>query len=254
MASFTCGISRRSLSCLPRVAAIAFLTLASTSLSRPALSAEFPAVIALSSLDGNIGFRLDGVAAADLTGFSVAGAGDVNGDGFDDIVIGAPGGDKGAGETYVAFGKAANFASAIALASLDGSTGFRLDGIFAFDNSGRSVASAGDVNGDGFADLIIGAATASTHGDYFAGESYLVFGRAGGYASAIDLGSLNGSNGFRLDGIDTEDRSGYSAYCHEYSEFDDRVKQCTQTGFALNKQDKSDNANDKQQEDANHQP
>ena len=61
------------------------------------------------------------------------------------------------GESYVVFGKASGFASAIDLGSLNGTTGFRLDGIDAFDDSGISVASAGDVNGDGFADIVIGA-------------------------------------------------------------------------------------------------
>ncbi len=55
------------------------------------------------------------------------------------------------------FGKSGGFASALDLSSLDGSTGFRLDGIEAIDHSGCSVSSAGDVNGDGFDDLIIGA-------------------------------------------------------------------------------------------------
>ena len=47
--------------------------------------------------------------------------------------------------------------ASINLASLDGSTGFRLAGVGNDDYSGYSVASAGDVNGDGFADLIVGA-------------------------------------------------------------------------------------------------
>ena len=65
-------------------------------------------VIDLSTLDGSNGFRLDGIDADDLSGSPVSGAGDVNGDGFDDIIIGAigaaPGGDAFAGESYVVFG------------------------------------------------------------------------------------------------------------------------------------------------------
>ena len=112
---------------------------------------------------------------------SVASAGDVNGDGFDDLIVGATGGDPGAdtyaGESYVVFGKASGFAASLDLATLDGTNGFRLDGIDACDSSGRSVASAGDVNGDGFDDLIVGAYGGDPGGDGYAGESYVVFGQ-----------------------------------------------------------------------------
>ena len=55
------------------------------------------------------------------------------------------------------FGKASGFASSLELSALDGSNGFQINGEAAGDHSGRSVAGAGDVNGDGFADLIVGA-------------------------------------------------------------------------------------------------
>ena len=61
------------------------------------------------------------------------------------------------GASYVVFGKAAGFAANLDLSTLDGSNGFKLSGVAADDHSGCSVASAGDVNGDGFADLIVGA-------------------------------------------------------------------------------------------------
>ena len=117
----------------------------------------------------------------------MASAGDVNGDGFDDLIVGARGADPAgsySGASYVVFGKAGGFASALDLSSLDGAIGFRLDGEAAFDYSGRSVASAGDVNGDGFDDLIIGAQGADPGGD-LSGASYVVFG--GDFASSSQL-------------------------------------------------------------------
>ena len=63
------------------------------------------------------------------------------------------------------------------LSTLNGSNGFAINGIAADDQSGRSVSSAGDVNGDGIDDLIIGAYHASPNGISYAGQSYVVFGQ-----------------------------------------------------------------------------
>ena len=62
------------------------------------------------------------------------------------------------------------------LSDLNGSNGFAINGIRADDSSGSSVSSAGDVNGDGFDDLIIGANGANPNGISSAGQSYVVFG------------------------------------------------------------------------------
>ena len=89
---------------------------------------------------------------------------------------------------------------ALRLSHLDGTNGFRLDGIAAGDQSGGEVAAAGDVNGDGVGDLIIGARLADADGKASAGESYVVFGSTAGFAASLDLSALNGSNGFRIGG------------------------------------------------------
>ena len=171
----------------------------------------FPANLNLSTLNGANGFKLSGVAAGDYSGGLVASAGDVNGDGFADLIIGArwadPHGSK-SGASYVVFGKASGFGANLNLSSLNGANGFKISGVAAADYSGR-VASAGDFNGDGFADLIIGAEGADPHGSN-SGASYVVFGKASGFGANLDLSALNGTNGFKLSGVAAVDQSGIS--------------------------------------------
>ncbi len=172
----------------------------------------FDAELSLSSLDGNNGFRMDGVAAGDYLGRSVSNAGDINGDGFDDLIVGAPGADpirERSGSSYVVFGKDSGFDAAVNLSTLDGNNGFRLDGTAEFNFSGDSVSNAGDVNGDGFDDLIVGAPGADPNGMY-SGSSYVVFGRASSFSAAINLSSLDSTDGVRLDGVAGGDYSGRS--------------------------------------------
>ena len=159
---------------------------------------------------GSGGFRIDGIDADDKAGFSVSGAGDVNGDGLDDVIVGAIGADPDddslAGESYVVFGKADS--NPVELASLEtDQRGFRIDGIDANDFSGLSVSGAGDVNGDGLDDVIVGAYLADPGGNSNAGESYVVFGKVD--SASVNLDTL-GTGGFRIDGIDASDFSGRS--------------------------------------------
>ncbi len=170
-------------------------------------------VINPSNLNGSNGFVLNGVGAGDLSGRSVSNAGDVNGDGIDDLLIGAPNGDpngNNSGESYVVFGGTNLGASgSLDLSSLNGSNGFVINGVAGGDFSGRSVSNAGDLNGDGVADLIIGASRAETSSSGGAGESYVVFGGTNlGSSGSLNLSTLNGTNGFTIRGLDLT--TGYS--------------------------------------------
>lgn len=167
------------------------------------------ATLALSTLNGTTGFRLDGQAASDWAGYSVA-SGNVNGDAYDDVIVGAMSANNGAGDTgstYAVFGKANGWAATTALATLNGTTGVRIDGTAVWDWSGYSVAS-GNLNGDDFDDVIIGAVGTDYNAAASSGSVYVVFGKAAGWAATLALSSLDGATGFRFDGVTANDQTG----------------------------------------------
>ena len=166
--------------------------------------------------DGSAGFRLDGENRQDYSGRSVS-SGDVNGDGYDDIIIGAyladPNGNTDSGSTYVVFGKASGFNATMNLSDINtgnGSAGFHIGGEVYRQLSGLSVSSAGDVNNDGYDDIIIGAPWTDSNGNTDSGATYVVFGKADGFDANIYPSEFDGSNGFRISGENEEDRSGLS--------------------------------------------
>jgi FG-GAP repeat protein len=174
----------------------------------------YNAPLDLASLNNTQGFRINGAVAYDYSGVSVSSAGDINNDSIPDLLIGAyyadPSGRTDAGSTYVIYGKAGGYNAPIDLASLSNTQGFRIDGAVAVDRSGNAVSAAGDINNDGIVDLLIGAYNADPSGRTGAGSSYVIYGKVGGYDTAIDLASLSSTQGFRIDGAVTSEYSGIS--------------------------------------------
>ena len=138
--------------------------------------------------------------SADNAGHSVDGAGDVNGDGYDDIIVGAHynhEGGTGAGQTYLIFGRRTGWSMSTSLADSNAS----FIGEHQDDRSGMAVAGAGDLNGDGYNDIMISAPQNDEAGDN-SGEVYLIFGKPSGWT--MDFNLENADISFIGAGVDYE--------------------------------------------------
>ncbi|MFO0904207.1 MAG: peptidoglycan DD-metalloendopeptidase family protein [Pirellulales bacterium] len=176
----------------------------------------FGAQFDLSTINGVNGFRLDGIQGDDLTGLSVSGAGDFNGDGYADVLVGSRMADgvspirTDSGAAYLVFGKAAGFAASTDLAGLDSSTGVRIEGVNPVDFLGQSVRWAGDVNGDGLGDIILGAQEGQVGTTAARGAAFVIFGSQAPVVSPLLVDQLNGTNGFAIRGLNLDDLLGFS--------------------------------------------
>jgi hypothetical protein len=145
---------------------------------------------------GGGGYHIEAADAGDRAGAAVANAGDVNLDGRPDQLVGATLAGSGLeGAAYVVFGKTSS--STVELGAL-GSGGYALNGAFALENTGKSLAGDRDVNGDGRDDVLVGARVADNNGRTNSGSTYVVYGK--GTTRAISLGGLTSSKGYRIDG------------------------------------------------------
>lgn len=153
------------------------------------------------------GFALVAGSVSDKAGFSVAGAGDVNGDGLADLIVGAPeaslpGGFFYGGFAYVVFGKTTHGSVLMSDMIAGGSAmGFALIGESSFAQTGWTVGGAGDVNGDGLADVIVGAPGLRGSGYNKDGRAYVVFGKTDTATTQLSaIASGTSAAGFALIG------------------------------------------------------
>jgi hypothetical protein len=161
----------------------------------------------LNPLNGTQGFMMTGPSAGFGSNSVMASVGDINGDGKKDFAIGTPtvtnlGGALRAGAVTIIFG-GTNVAS-VNLASLTAAQGFVIYGLQQNDNLGNSIVGLGDFNGDGKDDIAIGAPNLSAITQN--PKVYVLFGPL---SSTIDLSTLNGINGFIING---QTNSQFAAY------------------------------------------
>ncbi|MCX6012748.1 MAG: integrin alpha, partial [Chloroflexi bacterium] len=152
-----------------------------------------------------------GEAAGDNSGFCIASAGDVNGDGYADILIGAKNakyaGKNAVGKVYLLLGSAAGWTNSINPNNFNlAKAAACFIGENADDRAGYSVASAGDVNGDGLDDILIGA-YGNDQGGTDSGQVYLILGQVNiNWGMFFNLANASAS----FVGEAADDQAGYS--------------------------------------------
>ena len=163
--------------------------------------------VSLASADA----RFLGDKKYDAVGYCLGGGGDINGDGYDDILIGAPAGNEivieNPGHVYIVLGKASPDWGDHFVLPQNADASF--DGEDQHDLAGLSVAFIGDMNGDGHDDIICGAPY-NDYGRTDAGKAYLILGKPDGWTRGINLSQANASFygtsygglvGYSVDGV-----------------------------------------------------
>jgi len=207
--------------------------------------------------DGSLGTIFYGIAANDLSGSDFSAAGDINGDGIGDFLIGAKDADangvRNSGQTYALFGRQEGFGPADADANRknsgqtfvvlgnrrfdaelnletlrtssggDGSQGVVFNGVRKHDLAGGNVTGGEDLNMDGIADILITAYNADPNHNIDAGQSYVIYGSSNGLGSEFELSSLlveNNGDGTQGLAINGSARSSHEGSFVEISDYD----------------------------------
>jgi len=179
-------------------------------------TATTPADINLDT-PGSWGVTIGGSKALDRAGCAIDSAGDFNNDGKPDFILGANGYDpvvggvtrNSAGAAYLIFGTGSALSSLDLLNFVTGAAGVRFIGAAAINEAGGSVSGAGDINNDGFDDLLIGARYFAANGKTSAGVVYVIFGTNAAFSADVDLlGWAAGARGFAVLGGQAQQQLG----------------------------------------------
>lgn len=158
------------------------------------------AALDITYLSPSDGFFIQGYEVAAEFGRSLGAGGDINGDGYEDIVIGVnlSNIDAGnAGAAYVIFGKPGATRAHIDVSALDASDGFLLHGADIDDYLGMTVDLSGDLNGDGYDDVVVIASHDDT-GASDGGTAYVIWGQAGSTRADVNVSVMTSADGFRI--------------------------------------------------------
>ncbi len=155
--------------------------------------------LAFSGKDGGILYIFNGASADDLFGTSVSGAGDINNDGFADVIVGASRDDN----------NGADSGRALVFSGKDGSILYSFDGDSAGDRFGTSVSEAGDINNDGFADVIVGASRDDNNG-VDSGSARVFSGKDGSILYTFSGYSADDLFGTSVSGVGDVNNDGYA--------------------------------------------
>lgn len=169
---------------------------------------QFPPEISVANLNGKNGFSIVGFPVGSSGGYSVSNAGDVNGDGRGDLIVGvsyyqltlAP-----VSYAYIVFSELnIGNSGTFNIASLNGTNGFIVTGKpIGLEYGDTIVEGIGDINNDGIDDVAIGVPGDNDD----SGAGYVIFGKSSqGSVETLDVSALDGSNGFAISGF------GFSAF------------------------------------------